>query len=340
MAINNLSTFPGINPIGMSRGKDINTLTKLLKHKHMIEFIERFEWKNLPPELPSDLIERILFFRFKGGLFKYDEKFWFLPFTLKGTIDSYGRYETVTPVLFTGQFAKANQKNEDSAFLPEDVLGKKCLACYGKNIEVKDDEIPFIVLNDTSLEISQDFEAQNTLINPLIEQLVDILVLVNIDLVTSAKVFYVVAKDENQKPAIEKEFENLDAKILNGKRVVVVTSDLDLQELAGSQAKDQARYFQTYQSFDNLRKDVIGLTNGGTFMKQEHQTDMETEVNTSSGSAVMENALRQRKEFCDLVNHYYGLNISVEIKGGSSGDLVAEQGEQTKQINGDDNDAV
>jgi len=128
----------------------------------------------------------------------------------------------------------------------------------------------------------------------------------------------------------------LDAKILNGKRVVVVTSDLELQELAGSQAKDQARYFQTYQSFDNLRKDVIGLTNGGTFMKQEHQTDMETEVNTSSGSAVMENALRQRKEFCDLVNHFYGLNVSVEIKGGSSGDVVAEQGEQTKQIEGDE----
>ena len=55
----------------------------------------------------------------------------------------------------------------------------------------------------------------------------------------------------------------------------------------------------------------------------------------------MENALRQRKEFCELVNHYYPeLNISVEIKGGSSGDLVAEQGAQTKQINGDDNDAI
>lgn len=334
--MSNLSTWQ-MNPIGQTRGRDINTLTKLLKHKHMLEFIERFEWKGLPDELKADLIERIMFYRFKGTFFKYDEKFWFLPFTLKGTIDSYGRYETITPVLFTGQYSKTNQKNEDSAFLPEDVLGKTMIACYGKNIQVDEStQIPAIILTDTSLEVSQDFEAQNTLINPLIEQLVDILVLVNIDLVTSAKVFYVVAKDENQKPAIEKEFENLDAKILNGKRVVVVTSELELQELAGSQAKDQARYFQTYQSFDNLRKDVIGLTNGGTFMKQEHQTDMETEVNTSSCSAVMENALRQRKEFCELVNHYYGLNIEVEIKGAGSEDIVAEKGAQTKQIEGDE----
>ena len=88
--------------------------------------------------------------------------------------------------------------------------------------------------------------------------------LVNIDLVTSAKVFYIVAKDQNQKEAIEDEFNDLDSRIMNGKRVVVVTSELQLQELTGgNQAKDQARYFQTYQSFDNLRKDIIGISNSG-----------------------------------------------------------------------------
>ena len=60
----------------------------------------------------------------------------------------------------------------------------------------------------------------NNLIDPIIQQLVDILVLVNIDLVTSAKVFYIVAKDQNQKEAIEDEFNDLDSRIMNGKRVV------------------------------------------------------------------------------------------------------------------------
>ena len=59
--------------------------------------------------------------------------------------------------------------------------------------------------------------------------------------------FYIVARDANQKEAIENEFQNLDAQILSGKRAIVVTSDLQLQELTGAQAKDQARYFQTYQ---------------------------------------------------------------------------------------------
>ena len=325
------------NPLGRKAPKDIQKLTKLLKHKHMLETVERFEWSDLPDGLTTDLIERILFYRFKGGLFQYKEKFYFLPFTLKGTIDSYGRYETVTPVLFTGQFNNTNAKNKDSMFLPEQVLDTEFLAVYNKGVELKASQTPFIILNDSTLEVSQDYMPMNELIDPLIEQLVDILVLVNIDLITSAKVFYIVAKDSEQKGAIEKEFEDLDSRILNGKRVVVVTSPMDLQELSGgSQAKDQARYFQTYQSFDNLRKDVIGMQNSGQFMKQEHTTEMETEVNTSSGSAILENALRQRKEFCDLVNEYYGLNLSVEIKGGGQNDIVAPQGEQTKQIEGDD----
>ena len=83
----------------------------------------------------------------------------------------------------------------------------------------------------------------NYLIRPIVEQLVDILVLVNIDLISSAKMFYVVAKDPEQKEAIEKEFRDLDNRILNGKRVVVLTSPTELKELMGSSVKDTARYF-------------------------------------------------------------------------------------------------
>lgn len=323
------------NPVAKTDSKDRQLLMRMMTHKHMIETIERFEWKNLPPELPSDLIERILYFRYKGAFFKNNDKHYFLPFALKGEIDSYGRYIAITPVLFTGQWKVSDGKiTEDISF----ISGKAFKVVYdldsadGELDEI--DRLEFddkaVILTDSSLEISQDFTPMNYLIRPIVEQLVDILVLVNIDLISSAKMFYVVAKDPEQKEAIEKEFRDLDNRILNGKRVVVLTSPTDLKELMGTSVKDTARYFQSYQSIENLRKDIIGIDNGGTFMKQEHTTQMETEANTSGGSFVLNNALRMRKEFCEIVNRVFGLSIDVEVKGGEQNASVVPEGAQTK----------
>lgn len=363
MGDNSLSTFPffdslangmgNTNPIAKTSSKDRRLLMSMLSHKHMVETIERFEWKNLPSELPSDLIERVLYFRFKGALFMFNDKYYFLPFTLKGTIDSYGRYISITPVLFTGQWKIQQGKyTEDISFMSNaeftvvyDLPEKEEQATPDPEDETEDPEEgstamsdakdKAVILTDSSLEIAQDFTPVSYLIRPLVEQMVDILVLVNIDLITSAKVFYVVAKDANQKEAIEKEFQDLDNRILNGKRIVVVTSPTELKELTGANVKDSARYFQSYQSIDNLRKDIIGIDNGGTFMKQEHTTEMETQTNSNGGSFVLNNALRMRQAFCETVNHVFGLNIQVDVKGASQTSLVAPQGSQTKDRNND-----
>lgn len=335
----NLSTMPiGFNPTFIMESRDKNKIRRLLSHKHMLETIERFEWKNLPEELNADLIERVLYFRFKGAMFKYNEKHYFLPFALKGTIDPYGRYEEINPVLFTGQADTGKKKNQETLFLPSAALGVKFTVKYALNQEPS--TFDAVILTDTTLEISQDWEAMYSMITPLIDQQLDILVLLNIDLVTSAKVFYIVAKDENQKEAIEAEFEGLDRQILEGKRVVVLTSAMELKELQGQSTKDSARYMQSFQSIDNLRKEIIGLENGGQFQKMEHMTEMETDVNTGSGSSVLENSLRMRKEFCELVNKFFGLNIDVVVKGQGESEIVAPEGEHTKQQEGRDDDVL
>jgi hypothetical protein len=188
-----------------------------------------------------------------------------------------------------------------------------------------------VILTDSSLEISQDYTPMAYLCRPFNEQLTDILVLVNMDLITSAKAFYIVAKDAEQKEAIENELANMDRRILNGRRYVIVTSPIALQELTGSPLKDTARYFQSYQSIDNLRKDLIGMDNGGTFQKQEHTTNMETMTNSNSGTAVLKNALRQRQEFCKIANKVFGLNIEVDICQSDAQNIVEPMGSQSEQ---------
>ena len=308
----NLSTSPlnmyvdnNINPIGQSKSRDVKTLETLFKEKHIVETIERFKWSNLPGELPQDLIERILFFRGKGTFFKgVDDKLRFLPFTLDGTIDLYGRYISIIPVLFTGQ----NKDDNDKYYFNTD---KSLKVCYDLD-DLEDCDA--VILNDRTLKMSQDVIPMNTLINPIIEQMVEILVLINIDLISSAKVYTIIAKDEAQKQSIENEFDSIDRKILAGKRAIVVTSMDQLQELKGTNdSKDSNRYFQTYQSFENLRKDIIGQPNSGTFMKNSIQTDDEVAQNSQEGSPVLMNALRQRKDAVEMVNKMWGYNISVDI---------------------------
>ena len=316
----NLSTFNnlGINPVGTSNSYDRLKLETLLTRKSMIEFIERYEWKNLPPELTQDLIERILFFRGKGCLFKgIDEKFRFLPFTLKGRIDLYGRYVHISPVLFSGSVS-----GDKEEYIPQLELA------VAYSVE---DEGETVILTDASLAISQDNPYMYNTLSPLIEQLVDILVLVNIDLVSSAKVFYLVATDEAQKKAIEAELQNLDINILNGKRAFVVVSPTELQPLQKEASKDSVRYFQSYQSFDNLRKDILGIPNGGTFMKQEHMTEAESSQNGNSGSQVYKNGLRMRKEFCAIANKLFGLQLDVVDAQPQADQIVEEYGSQTAQ---------
>lgn len=297
-----LSTIPNMNPVGNSTPRDKKLLTYLLFHKNMIETIERFKWNNLPKELTADLIERIIFYRGKGALFLgTDDKYKFLPFALSGEqgIDVYGRYVKIQPQLFTGS-------NEDEENYNMDMPLKVAYS-------VDDTDGEAVILYNSTLQISQDNVPLAVSMAPLHEQMTEILVLVNIDLVSSAKVFTLVARDEAQKLAIEAEFEGLDERILEGKRVIVLTSDIALQELAKTDSRDSNRYMQVYQSFDNLRKDLLGITNAGTFSKNSIQTDSEVAQNSNS-SSVMDNALRQRKEFCEIANAVFGLDISVELK--------------------------
>ena len=65
---------------------------------------------------------------------------------------------------------------------------------------------------------------------------------------------------------------------------------------------------------------------------------METETNSNSGSAVLNNALRQRKDFCAIVNKVWGLNIDVELCQSEQQEIVEPQGEQTKDRNDESGD--
>lgn len=96
---------------------------------------------------------------------------------------------------------------------------------------------------------------------------------------------------------------------------------------------DSQRYWQSFQAWDNLRKSIIGISNGGQSLKMEHATEAETMMNSDAADALYENARRMREEFAEIVNHYYGLNISIACEEQESMPIQPGEGSQSEQIN-------
>ena len=80
--------------------EDVKKFLRLIDEQ---DAVNRFVWYNLPANITSQELERMLYY--KGQLcFFYDkdlEEFYFMPYALDGTIDFYGRYNTVHPVPMT-----------------------------------------------------------------------------------------------------------------------------------------------------------------------------------------------------------------------------------------------
>ena len=103
-------------PVKMGKGPKCTTKEDIKKFLRLIDeqdAVNRYVWYNLPANLTSQELERMLYY--KGQLcFFYDkdlEEFYFMPYALDGTIDFYGRYNTIHPIPMTsGTDDKGNTK--------------------------------------------------------------------------------------------------------------------------------------------------------------------------------------------------------------------------------------
>ena len=206
-----------------------------------------------------------------------------------------------------------------------------------KEESVEPDFEPAIILTDRSLGVSQDIKPHAMKVKVLIERLVNTLVMIEINNINGLQTYALWVKDEAQKEAVEKEFNTYDERILSGKRVIVMvgdgTTDPFKELTTAKNISDSQRYWQSFQAWDNLRKSIIGISNGGQSLKMEHATEAETMMNSDAADALYENARRMREEFAEIVNHYYGLNISIACEEQESMPIQPGEGSQSEQIN-------
>lgn len=279
--------------------------------------INRFTWYNLPEGLNARLIERILYYKGQGALFFLNDKFYFLPYALDGTIDIYGRFLGITPLPFNGT---ANDGKDDSPWiqgltfnpiyevlLPEDYLDKSEEA-------IKETlEKSCVLLKDYTEQYSQTNIARQVLQDPLLDIMSECFPMMRTALINSTGVQGMRVGTENEAASVYAANSSITRAAMNGDSKVPIVGSVDFQDLANGEVAKSEEFLLAMQSLDNYRLSLYGLDNGGLFQKKSHMLEAEQEMNTGNVGLVMRDSLQCRQDFCTIANSLWGLDMWCEV---------------------------
>lgn len=276
--------------------------------------LNRFKWHNLPNSLNQQIIESVLYYRGQGAFFymKENDKFYFLPYTLAAPnngsgLDCYGRYTHITPMMFGGSFDE-----EPKPFI-RGLIKKPHYEIKLTTLTLEDLDDGCVLLHDRSYGLTQTIAPRSSLQLPLLDLMSDIPCYLRTSLKNQTGVQGLRVPTEAAKNEVYAANKAIDRAAIQGDWAVPVVGEIEFQSLTGQPTGSAEEYLLTMQALDSYRLSMYGLPNGGLFVKKAHMLEAEQNMNTGTASLVLQDDLRQRQEFCDIVNSIYGLNIWCDI---------------------------
>ena len=290
--------------------EDIKKYLRLIDEQ---DAVNRYVWYNLPANITSQELERMLYY--KGQLcFFYDkdlEEFYFMPYALDGTIDFYGRYNTIHPVPMTsGTDDKGNKAQA------EYLAGKKLKCVYGiklpEELRIQDLEQCTVLLHDYTKQLSQMVQPRATVNDPLLDVMAECIPFMRTALISSTGINGMRVNDADQQQNVVDASRSVENAALTGKPWIPIIGNIEFQELTSGQLGKSEEYMLAMQSLDNLRLSGYGIDNGGLFEKKAHELQTEADINGGPVGLVLQDGLSIRQNFCNIVNSIWGIGIWCE----------------------------
>ena len=265
--------------------------------------------------LTSAEVERMLYYKGQLAFFylKDLDQFYFMPYTLDGTIDFYGRYNTVHPVPMTSGTDDKNGKAQAQ------YLSNIKLNCvYGIKLpeELKEEDLfnSAVLLHDYPKQLSQTIIPTQVLNDPIIDMEAEIFPFLRTSLLNATGTKAIRVADADQEASINEASRNMIDAATSAQPWIPVTGAVEMQELGDGTVGKAAEFLQSAQAIDSFRLNLHGLTNGGLFEKTQYMNNAQTNMNMGGADTTltMLSGLSIRQNFCNIVNSIWGLGIWCE----------------------------
>ena len=290
--------------------------------------VNRFTWYNLPAGLNPRLMERILYYRGQGMFFKLQDKFYFLPYALNGSIDVYGRFTEVSPLPFNG--TTKNDKEKDLPWipgltrkpiyeveLPMDYINDDGTVKVQKILDTQNDVC--VLIKDYTEQESQTNISRQIIQDPILDVMSDMFPFMRTALLNSTGIQGMRVGSQDEYANVEAASRAVNRAALDGKKYIPVVGNVDFQDMAGGEVAKAEEFLLAMQSLDNYRLSLYGLSSGGLFEKKAHMLQDEMSMNSSNQRLVLRDSLQCRQDACTLINSVWGLNMWCEISEMASG---------------------
>ena len=303
--------------------EDIKKFLRLIDEQ---DAVNRYVWYNLPANITSQELERMLYY--KGQLcFFYNEdldEFYFMPYALDGTIDFYGRYNTIHPVPMTSGTDDKEEKNSKQYKAQAELLSNIKLKCiYGLKMpeEVDKDTLTksCVLLHDYTKQLSQNIIPRVTVNDTLLDVMSECVPFMRTSLLAGTGIKGVRVQDADQEQNVKEGAMSLERAALTGQPWVPIVGAVEFQELTDGSLTKPQDYMLAMQSLDNLRLSGYGIDNGGLFEKKAHELQSEADINGGPVGLIMQDGTSIRQNFCNIVNSIWGLGIWCEPAQNISG---------------------
>ena len=280
--------------------EDIKKYLRLVDEQ---DAVNRYVWYNLPANITSQELERMLYY--KGQLcFFYDkdlEEFYFMPYALDGTIDFYGRFNTIHPVPMT-----SGTEDKGSKAQAQYLANKKLKCVYGiklpEELRVEDLEKSTVLLHDYTKQLAQTIQPRAAVNDPLLDVMAECVPFMRTSMISSTGIKGVRVQDADQQQNVIDGSRSLEHAAMTGNPWVPIIGNIEFQELPDGPTGKIEEYMLAMQSLDILRLSGYGLDNGGLFEKKAHELQTEADINGGPVGLVMQDGLSIRQNFCNIVN--------------------------------------
>lgn len=274
--------------------------------------VNRYKWYNLPGNISSQELERLLYYRGQLAFFFSPElnEFYFMPYALDGGIDFYGRFKTIHPVPIA-----AGDTDEEKARIKaqEEILSTiKLDVLYDIPIEDIDVSKHCVLLHDYTKQLSQTIIPRCDLQRGILDVMANCIPYMDTALMLSTGITGVRVTETDVYSNVEGLSKSMHSAALNKRPFIPVSGSVEMQELTPGVVAKGEEFMLAMQSLDNYRLSLYGLDNGGLFQKKSHMLEAEQEVNNINVGLIYQDGLAIRQRFCDIVNSITELGIWCE----------------------------